>query len=193
MQNRLMRCAIGWVLSLNALHLDAAAAATATEAPPPIAAHGTLQPLFAPWDNIEAAIIEVIVSARQQVLVQAYLLTSKKIATTLLAAHRRGVEVKVLVDADQLKRVDSSVAPKLAAGGIPVWLETKYQNAHNKVMVVDAASPKAVVITGSFNFTWTAQHKNAENLLIVRNNPALAERYASNWERHKNEAIPYKK
>ena len=183
MQNRLMRCAIGWVLALNTFYLASAVAATAAEAPPPIAAQGTLQPLFAPWDNIEAAIIEVIASARQQVLVQAYLLTSKKIATTLLAAHRRGVDVKVLVDADQLERVDSSVAPKLATGGIPVWLETKYQNAHNKVMVVDAASPKAVVITGSFNFTWTAQHKNAENLLIVRNNPALAERYASNWER----------
>lgn len=194
MQNCLMRCAIGLVFALNTLFPATAVAAKSAEAPPSaIAAQGTLQPLFAPWDNIEAAIIEVIDGARQQVLVQAYLLTSKKIATTLLAAHRRGVEVKVLVDANQLERVDSSVAPKLAAGGIPVWLETKYQNAHNKVMVVDAVSPKAVVITGSFNFTWTAQHKNAENLLIARNSPALAERYASNWERHKNEATPYKK
>nr|WP_082584376.1 phospholipase D family protein [Noviherbaspirillum sp. Root189] len=185
--------ALAPALALNILSLASAVAATTTEAPPPIAAQGTLQPLFAPWDNIEAEIIEVVDGARQQVLVQAYLLTSKKIATTLLAAHRRGVDVKVLVDANQLERVDSSVAPKLAAGGIPVWLETKYQNAHNKVMVVDAASPKAVVITGSFNFTWTAQHKNAENLLISRNNPALAARYASNWERHKSEATPYKK
>ena len=193
MLNRLTRCAIGWVFALNIFHLASAVAATTAEAQQPIAAQGTLQPLFAPWDNIEAAIIEVIAGARQQVLVQAYLLTSKKIATTLLAAHRRGIEVKVLVDAEQLERVDSSVAPKLAAGGIPVWLETKYQNAHNKVIVVDAATPKAVVLTGSFNFTWTAQHRNAENLLIARNNPALAERYASNWERHKNEATPYKK
>ncbi|RJF99168.1 phospholipase D family protein [Noviherbaspirillum saxi] len=173
--------------------LFVAAASSQTERPVPLAAQGSLQPLFSPGDNIEGAIIEVIDGARQQVLVQAYLLTSKKIATTLLAAHRRGIDVRVMVDADQLERVESSVAPKLAAGGIPVWLETKYQNAHNKVMVIDAASPRAVVMTGSFNFTWTAQHKNAENLLIARNNPALAARYAQNWERHKNDATPYKK
>ncbi|HEX7645796.1 MAG TPA: phospholipase D family protein, partial [Noviherbaspirillum sp.] len=52
--------------------------------------------------------------------------------------------------------------------------------------------PEAAVITGSFNFTWTAQHKNAENLLIARNNPALAARYAMNWERHRADASPYK-
>ena len=69
----------------------------------------------------------------------------------------------------------------------------RVRHVMQKVMVIDAASPRAVVMTGSFNFTWTAQHRNAENLLIARNNPSLAMRYASNWERHKNEATPYKK
>lgn len=158
-----------------------------------IAARGSLQPVFAPWDDVEAAVVDVIDSARRQVLVQAYLLTSKKIATTLVSAHRRGIDVRVLVDADQLEKVASSRAPALAAAGVPVWLETKYQNAHNKVIVVDAESPAATVITGSFNFTWTAQHRNAENILIARDNPVLAARYARNWERHRQEATPYKK
>ncbi len=75
---------------------------------------------------VEAAVIEILDGAHKQVLVQAYLLTSKKIATALIAAHRRGVAV---------------------------WLEPKYQNAHNKIIVVDADAPNATVITGSFNFT----------------------------------------
>ena len=61
-----------------------------------------------------------------------------------------------------------------------MWTETKYQNAHNKVIVIDAATNEVVVITGSYNFTWSAQHKNAENILIVRRNPELAARYAAN-------------
>ncbi|HYD94046.1 MAG TPA: phospholipase D family protein [Noviherbaspirillum sp.] len=173
------------LLSVTAVH------GTALEPVP--AARGSLEPLFTPWDDIETAVVGVIDGARQQVLVQAYLLTSKKIATTLIAAHRRGVDVRVLVDAGQLDKVASSQAPALANAGIPVWLETKYQNAHNKVIVVDARTPAATVITGSFNFTWTAQHKNAENILIARDNPALATRYARNWERHREDATPYKK
>lgn len=126
-------------------------------------------------------------------LVQAYLLTSKKIAHALIAAYRRGIDVRVLADAEQFAKGESSMLPELATAGVDVWLETKYQNAHNKVIVIDAITPGATVITGSFNFTWSAQHKNAENILIVRGNPALAARYAMNWERHKQDATPYRK
>lgn len=156
-------------------------------------AQGSLQALFAPWDDVESAVIDVVAGARKQVLVQAYLLTSKKIATTLVAAHRRGIDVRVLVDGGQLEKVPSSMAADLSSAGVSVWVETRYQNAHNKLIVVDAGGPSATVITGSFNFTWTAQHKNAENILIARNNPALASRYAENWERHRQEATPFKK
>jgi phosphatidylserine/phosphatidylglycerophosphate/cardiolipin synthase-like enzyme len=51
--------------------------------------------------------------------------------------------------------------------------------AHNKVMVIDGL----VVITGSFNFTTAAERQNAENLLIIRD-PAVAGRYAENWQTH---------
>lgn len=183
-------------LASLALALAAAPAAEAKRAAAPdasLVAEGTLQPLFAPWDDVEKAIVDTLGAARQQVLVQAYLLTNKKISAALIAARRRGVDVRVLVDGAQLERVSSSTAPRLAAAGIPVWLETTYQNAHNKVIVIDAATSHATVLTGSFNFTWTAQHKNAENVLIARNNPKLAARYARNWERHRNDATPYKK
>lgn len=42
---------------------------------------------------------------------------------------------------------------------------------HDKVMIIDAASPDTtdmgVVITGSYNFSKTAEHSNDENLLII--------------------------
>ncbi|MEA5096906.1 MAG: phospholipase D-like domain-containing protein, partial [Burkholderiaceae bacterium] len=77
--------------------------------------------------------------------------------------------------------------------GIPVWRETKYQNAHNKIIVIDTGTDDATVLTGSYNFTWTAQRKNAENILILRRTPALAARYAANWQRHLNEATAWQK
>lgn len=165
--------------------------AVAFDAPATPVAKAALQAAFAPWDNVEGLIIDELAGAQKQVLVQAYLLTSKNVAQALIVAQRRGVDIRVLADAEQDAKVESSMISILSAAGIPVWLETKYQNAHNKVMVIDAASAQPTVITGSFNFTWTAQHKNAENILIVRRNPALASQYAQNWERHRLDASPY--
>lgn len=158
----------------------------------PIIARGTLQAAFSPWDDIETLIIAEIDGAKKQVLVQAYLLTSKKIAKALIASRQRGVGVMVLADAAQSAKVPSSKVHELSLAGIPVWLETAYQNAHNKVIVIDAGTASPTLITGSYNFTWSAQHKNAENILIVRKNPALAARYALNWERHRQDATPYR-
>lgn len=168
--------------------------AIAFDASPSVsAAQGTLQAAFAPWDDVEGLILDALHGAKKEVLVQAYLLTSKRISTSLIAAQNRGVAVRVLLDADQARDVKSSKAADIVAAGIPVWLETRYQNAHNKVMIIDPSGNEPIVITGSFNFTWTAQHKNAENILVVRKNPALASRYAINWERHRQEATSYQK
>jgi len=58
--------------------------------------------------------------------------------------------------------------------------------AHNKVMIID----KAVLITGSFNFTKAAEEKNAENLLVIRSKE-LASTYIENWQRHKEHSERY--
>lgn len=154
---------------------------------------GSWQVAFAPWDDVEEIVSDAIDTAHQQIFVQAYLLSSKKLANALSSAQRRGIDVKLLVDAEKLNKAVPSVIPELAAAGIQIWIETKYQHAHNKIIVIDPYTSYATVITGSYNFTWTAQHKNAENVLVIRGNPELALRYAVNWERHRQDAMPYKK
>ena len=160
---------------------------------PVLPARGTLEAAFTPWDDIEGIIKTSIDQAQQQVYVQAYLLTNKKIAEALISAKRRGADVRVLADARRHTEVPSSQLAALASAGVGVWLETEYENAHNKVIIIDAATPQATVITGSFNFTWTAQHRNAENILVARNNPSLAARYEMNWLRHQKTAQVFKK
>ncbi|MDY7547544.1 phospholipase D family protein [Glaciimonas sp. CA11.2] len=167
----------------------AAAQVRAFDATPPRElATGTLQAAFSPWDDIEGLITQEIAGARKQVLVQAYILTNRPIATALIAARKRGVDVQILVDEHQLKKNPGTQVERLVTANIPVWGETNYRSAHNKVIVIDPTEKDATVITGSFNFTWSAQHKNAENVLIVRDNPAIAARYAMNWQRHLKDA-----
>lgn len=152
----------------------------------------TLRSLFSPWDDIEGAIIEVIAKAQREVLVQAYLLTSRPITKALVAARQRGVVVQVLADGEMAQRAGGEQLDVLAQAGLPVWLETRYAAAHNKVIVADVAGANPVLITGSYNFTWSAQARNAENVLIVSGNRELARRYAENWRRHRAEATPYR-
>ena len=154
-------------------------------------AQGSVEVLFTPWDDAEGAIVRALADARKTIHVQAYLLTSRAIADALLAARERGVAVAVLADNEMALKGEKSQLPRLAAAGVPVWLETRYTVAHNKVMLIDAVSPTPTLITGSYNYTWSAQARNAENLLLLRDNPALARRYLENWLRHQAEAQPW--
>lgn len=154
-------------------------------------AQGSIQLAFTPWDDAESLLTGAVDRARQQILMQAYVLTSQKIVASLVAAKMRGVDVRVLADASQHAQTPSSLLDRLVHAGIPVWLETKYRSAHNKVVVIDANDVDPAVISGSFNFTWSAQHRNAENLLLMRGNPALASQYVRNWERHWRDATIY--
>ncbi len=152
---------------------------------------GSVEVLFTPWDDAEGAILRTLGQAQRTVHVQAYLLTSRSIARALQDAHQRGVRVEVLADREMLQKGENSLVPRLAAAGIPVWLETRYASAHNKILLIDAEDQRCVVITGSYNFTWSAQARNAENLVILSGNPALARRYLDNWKRHRDEAEKY--
>ncbi len=159
--------------------------------PPEVPAQGTVQVAFTPWDNAEAMIVACIRQAKHQILVQAFSFTSRALANALIAAKRRGVEVQVMADREQTFSGEASRIPELVRAGIPVMLEVRYQSAHNKIMVMDAGSADAAVITGSYNWTYAAQHKNAENVLILRHNPDVANAYAANWRRHFADALPY--
>ena len=81
--------------------------------------------------------------------------------------------------------LSKSGAGILAAAGIPTFVDSEHDSAHNKIMVIDAGSQQGIVITGSFNFTHAAQYRNAENLLIFRGNPQLTQSYLNNWKRHR--------
>jgi len=150
----------------------------------------TVRVVFTPQDDAAGQIADVVRHARSQVLVQAYSFTHGGIASALIDAHRRGVEVKLIADREQTEQMERGLVPKIAAAGVPVWLDGEHQSAHNKVMVIDAGTPYAMVVTGSFNFTRAAQYKNAENVVFLSGNQRLAEAYARNWREHQAHSRP---
>jgi len=150
----------------------------------PAAERATARAVFTPQDDVAGQIADAVRHARRQVLVQAFSFTHDGIAQELIDAHRRGVEVKLIADREQTEKMDHGMVPRIAAAGVPVWLDGEHQSAHNKVLVIDAGTPAAMVVTGSFNFTRAAQYKNAENVVFLGASATLAEAYARNWQGH---------
>jgi phosphatidylserine/phosphatidylglycerophosphate/cardiolipin synthase-like enzyme len=177
---------IAWGLIAFAL----AGSAPAQE-PAALPATGTIQAAFTPGDAADRMIIGAIAGARREILVQAFTFTHRRIAAALIRARQRGVEVRVIADAQQAASVPGNALPALAAGGVEVFLDADHESAHNKAMVIDAGAPDAAVITGSFNFTYSAQSRNAENVLLIRGNAALAHAYREDWLRHREHATPF--
>lgn len=167
------------VALLVALLAPFADAALARESLPPPST--TLEALFTPGDTIDQTLAAMIDGAKREVLLQAFSFTSRRIARALTAAHRRGVHVEVLADRGQALESPGGAVTTMARDGVPVWLDGNFAAAHNKVVIVDAGEPGVALVTGSYNFTSAAQFRNAENVLIVRNDAPLAAQYRANF------------
>jgi phosphatidylserine/phosphatidylglycerophosphate/cardiolipin synthase-like enzyme len=172
--------------------LIAIAPAQARQASDAVAGSGIIEYAFTPGSDAAGLIIRTLSAARMEVYVQAFSFTHREIAQALIAAHARGVKVQVVADASQTELIEHNVLPMLARAGIPVVLDAEHASAHNKTMVIDPDGERPVVVTGSFNFTFAAQYRNAENLLVLRGNRELARAYLEDWRRHRMHARRYR-
>jgi len=126
--------------------------------------------------SCEPLLVSFINSTQRSLLIQAYSFTSPAIAKAVMMAHERGVDVRVIVDKSQMSERYTS-ATFLKNAGILVVVDAKPAIAHNKVMVFD----QQAVFTGSFNFTRSAQERNAENGMVIRGDAAIVKAYTDNW------------
>lgn len=154
-----------------------------------IAATGEIAVAFTPEEAADRLVVDAIREAKRQVLVQAFSFTHRDIAAALIRAHQRGIEVVVIADPEQSEKIATSVLGHLAKAKIAVFMDYEHVSAHNKIMVIDAGLSRCAVVTGSYNFTHAAQFKNAENLVVLKNNAPVCAAYEKNWQRHRQHSI----
>lgn len=126
---------------------------------------------FSRNENCEAKIVDLINESKKSIDVFAYLITSKEIANALIAAHERGLDVKLTVEGKENKFFKNSKVKWLKDKGIPVRFVEDEGIFHHKIMIFDEEK----MLTGSYNFTWSAQNKNHENVLFLKNTEVIGE------------------
>jgi len=151
-----------------------------------------VQACFSPQGKCSAHILREIEQAKKELLVAVYAFTSEELAQALVQAKKRGVVVQVVVDQEFDRANEKSKGRFFDAQKIPLRrisgskgkaTEKDAGLMHQKFAVID----RRVVFTGSYNWTYSADRLNDENLLLFRDAGPLAEEYRKAflhlWER----------
>ncbi len=142
-------------------------------------AQTTIESAFSPDNKAEELVLKVIDSSKETLRLAAYSFTSPPVMNSLLAAKKRGVDVKIVVDDKGNHSKASRAAMNLMVNAnIPLRTISKYRIHHDKYIVVDGKH----VETGSFNYSESAAKHNSENVIVIWNNPTIAQHYLKHWE-----------
>ncbi len=144
-----------------------------------------LEVYFSPDDGVLNHILTWVDQAQQSIYFLAYSFTSDELAEALLERAAAGVEVMGVFEADQYNANVGTEFDRLAEAGIQVRLDGNPKHMHHKVLIID----ERIVITGSYNFSASAEQRNDENLLVI-DDTELARLYLAEFQRVFSLATP---
>lgn len=124
---------------------------------------------FPPMGDPVGSLRKDIQHADTSIDVSIFYLTHKQIAGDLIAAFRRGVKVRVIVDATSASN-GYSKHELLRAAGIPVKVENWGGKMHAKAVQIDGK----IVYAGSMNWTSAGGKANDENYMRIESPAAAA-------------------
>ena len=136
-----------------------------------------LETIFESEGNARARIVALIEDAKSSVNFMAFVFTDDDIARAIVAQHRAGINVRGVVE-DRNTTSTGSNYRSMRRAGVAVLTDGNPYIMHHKVIIID----KAIVITGSYNFTNSAANYNDENVLIIHS-PEVATLFMDEFER----------
>jgi phosphatidylserine/phosphatidylglycerophosphate/cardiolipin synthase-like enzyme len=139
--------------------------------------HSALEVLFSPDDGTAGRLAELISGARQNIYFLAFSFTLEDLADAILERAAAGVEVKGVMDESQVRSNVNTQYDILRRAGLDVRLDANPDKMHHKVFIID----NQIVVTGSYNFSNSAETRNDENTLILYNQE-VAEKYLEEFQ-----------
>lgn len=131
---------------------------------------------FSPREDCAAAIIALINRSIKSMDLCVFTITDDRLTAAILAAHARGVKVRIMTD-NEKSYDEGSDTWRMALAGIPVFVDTSHFHMHHKFGIFD----DRIVLTGSYNWTRSASANNEENLVILEDR-GLIRRFQNEFE-----------
>lgn len=133
--------------------------------------------VFSPGDGCLQSVQRCLRGARNSVDICVFTLSDDRIAEEVLAAHRRGVSIRILTDNDKEYDAGSDIG-RLREAGIPVAVDRTAAHMHHKFAIFDGQK----LLNGSYNWTRSASQYNDENL-VISDDQQLIERFSAQFEK----------
>lgn len=135
---------------------------------------------FSPSDRTGSQILRTINSADKSLMAGLLLLTREEMSNAMIDRHDNGVYARVIIDDDESSGFNISI---LQSNGVPVKHHYLNPIFHHKYVIVDPDDEDSdpVVLTGSHNWTFSADNINDENILIIHDKD-IANMYHQEFE-----------
>ncbi|MDB4534138.1 phospholipase D-like domain-containing protein [Vicingaceae bacterium] len=132
---------------------------------------------FSPGKSCRNAIIQQIKLATESLKICVFTISDNDISREIIAAHKKGINVKIITDNDKSFDLGSDIE-QMANNGIDTKIDNSPNHMHHKFCIID----KDTLITGSYNWTRSAAERNQENILINKE-PQLIKSYLKEFEK----------
>ena len=124
--------------------------------------------------GLDGPLAASIDSARLTLDVAIYSMSLRTVRDALIRAHERGVQVRVVMESDNL---DRSAPQALIDAGIPVLGDRREGLMHDKFVVID----RSEIWLGSMNYTYSGAYEDNNQLIHIRS-VEMAENYTKEFE-----------
>ena len=122
-----------------------------------------IQVFFSPGDDCGGEILKRIEGAKNTIDAALYLFTSRPLSQAIVNAHERGVKIRICLEGEKVRNRYSK-DEYLKKNGISLRIREDRGLMHNKFCIIDGGT----LITGSYNWTRSADLWNDENIIILR-------------------------
>ena len=146
---------------------------------PSLSIEGTpVEIYFSPDDGVAQHILELLKAAQESIYFMAFSFTSNDIGAAIIERFRAGVAAAGVMDDGQVASNQGTEYDAFLQAGLDVRLDGNDGLMHHKVIIID----RQIVITGSYNFTASAEDRNDENIVIIHN-PEVAMNYIEEFQK----------
>ncbi len=121
------------------------------------------------FTNIRKAIIDSLNEVNYEILVAVYWFTNDELFSLLCDKLREGKKVSLIVHNDYINNRETGLRFQtfIDLGG-QFFFSDSEKPMHNKFCVID----EMILINGSYNWTYYAENRNSENILIIKDDQA---------------------
>jgi phosphatidylserine/phosphatidylglycerophosphate/cardiolipin synthase-like enzyme len=129
---------------------------------------------FSPVDHVMDKLVDLVNGAQKSVRFMIFTYTDQALATAMIDRFQAGVDVAGVIEN---RGASQGALVPLACAKVPVKVDGNKYTMHHKVIVID----NRIVITGSFNFTKSADTINDDNVIVIYD-PAVAKQYLAEFD-----------